>query len=424
MTNAKLEKKEVRLSEDRTKKNILLVVADLERTELITKICEDVGLTVVHFPLLEDLKIDRDFGIVYSELDITQFEILTRKFSSVKRSPSFILGLNDPDTKTIVKALRLGALDCIDVNETSHQEIKETLLYIKENWELDLLQDNLETERFNKIQGDLDWNSFRKDLIRKDLQTKSAYLISNIRTSLSQGSGFGALVSAIGLIRKKAKRNGTHYEVPATLIDLLLSNAETANRIIEIFNEMDYFIHNPQVKEEYSISQIHDLFRKEIQNVYELARFKRLHIKICEDKYISSRAIVGIHEDSFKKAVGELLLNAIKFSEPETTIYVLFTLKKRKLLISVLNSPKIEGGSKKGIPNEESEFVFQPFARLTKYVHEDIPTLDYGLGLPLVEKIVSNHEGKISTFNVTSFLDEEEETMVLMEMDLPISQKV
>ncbi|TGM89864.1 sensor histidine kinase [Leptospira licerasiae] len=424
MTNAKLEKKEVRLSEDRTKKNILLVVADLERTELITKICEDVGLTVVHFPLLEDLKIDRDFGIVYSELDITQFEILTRKFSSVKRSPSFILGLNDPDTKTIVKALRLGALDCIDVNETSHQEIKETLRYIKENWELDLLQDNLETERFNKIQGDLDWNSFRKDLIRKDLQTKSAYLISNIRTSLSQGSGFGALVSAIGLIRKKAKRNGTHYEVPATLIDLLLSNAETANRIIEIFNEMDYFIHNPQVKEEYSISQIHNLFRKEIQNVYELARFKRLHIKICEDKYISSRAIVGIHEDSFKKAVGELLLNAIKFSEPETTIYVLFTLKKRKLLISVLNSPKIEGGSKKGIPNEESEFVFQPFARLTKYVHEDIPTLDYGLGLPLVEKIVSNHEGKISTFNVTSFLDEEEETMVLMEMDLPISQKV
>ncbi|TGL61504.1 sensor histidine kinase [Leptospira sarikeiensis] len=420
MTNVGIENKEARRFERRAKKNILLVGTNPERTDLLAKICERVGLTFFHSDSVDRLELDVEFGIVYCELSISDFETLTKKFSNSKRNPIFILGLENPNARTIVKALRLGAFDCIAIQETSPSEITETLMHMKENWELDLLQDDLETERFNKIQGDLDWNSFRKDLIRKDLQTKSAYLISNIRTSLSQGSGFGALVSAIGLLKKKAKLNGKYYEVPSTLIELLFSNAETANRIIEIFNEMDYFIHNPQIKEVYSISQIHSLFKKEISKVLELARSKRLSIKICEDKYRDSRAEVGIHAESFKKALEELLLNAIKFSEPNTTIYVLFTLKKRKLLISVLNSPKNEAGIPKGIPSEESEFVFQPFARLTKYVHEDIPTLDYGLGLPLVEKIVSNHEGKISTFNVTSFLDEEEETMVLMEMDLPI----
>lgn len=402
------------------KEKVLLVGTKKEKSEFLQKICGEIKLTDVRSVLsVDEIPTNETFDIVYFELTIGEFENLVKRSATGRQHPIYLFGLREFDVRTIVRAIRLGAFDCI-TEQDSVAEILEIFKKARENLEMNRLHKTVERERFDKLQAELDWNSFRKDLIRRDMRNKDSHLISNIRTSLSQGSGFGALLSVVSLIRKKAKHQGSHYEVPTALIEMLTANTESASKIIEVFNEMDYLIHNTQTKENFAVSQIHGLFTEEIVKLNDLAASKSLTIKICEDKYANVRDKIGINEKSFRMAIGELLMNAVKFSELKKVIYILFTLHKDRLLISILNSPKSEEGIRLGIPKEESEFVFQPFARLTKLVHEDIPSLDYGLGLPLVEKIVANHEGRVTAFNVMSFLNEEENLMVLLEIDLPI----
>ncbi len=66
--------------------------------------------------------------------------------------------------------------------------------------------------------------------------------------------------------------------------------------------------------------------------------------------------------------------------------------------IPVRNSKGFEG-----IPFEYENLVFEPFFRLSEFTLEQFNTLDYGLGLTIVEKIIMKLGGKISVSNIVDY---------------------
>ncbi|MCB1319354.1 MAG: ATP-binding protein, partial [Leptospiraceae bacterium] len=89
-----------------------------------------------------------------------------------------------------------------------------------------------------------------------------------------------------------------------------------------------------------------------------------------------------------------------------------------KLFLSVMNHPH-ENTEVVGIPPEYENLVFEPFFRINRTVQEMYDTLDSGLGLTLVQKIVNNHNGSVSLFNINDHVDEG--IRVNAEIQLPLS---
>ncbi|EQA36691.1 GHKL domain protein, partial [Leptospira inadai serovar Lyme str. 10] len=347
-----------------------------------------------------------NYDVIYASYPMEDIDPFLHELQIKEEKPELIFYLKKPNLRQVVEAMRRGAFDCVE-EDSSIEVLLDSLHAALEKSRLQNIEKSIERNRRIKLKEELDWNSYRKEIVRRDFSRQDGHLISSIRTSLSQGSGFGSLLSAIALLKRKAKNNGIHYEVPSGLVEILLSNAESARKIIDFFEEIEYIINNPQEKSNFSVSFVHSLFQDSVKSVQAFANQRSIRIKLCEDKFKGIGRFVKLHPQSFRKAIEELLLNALKFSEPNSSVYILFELSKEKLRISMLNSPRPETEMRSGIPREFTEFIFQPFVRLSKIVHEDVPTLDFGLGLTLVEKIISNHGGSIKIGNVESYINSE-----------------
>jgi K+-sensing histidine kinase KdpD len=102
---------------------------------------------------------------------------------------------------------------------------------------------------------------------------------------------------------------------------------------------------------------------------------------------------------------------------------ILFLKQDDKLVISVINDIPVSERGHKGIPMGYENIVFEPFFRLSKVVYEDYKTLDYGLGLTLVEKIVTSCGGKIALGNINDYSDIKAGAKVKVECRLASTKK-
>ena len=92
------------------------------------------------------------------------------------------------------------------------------------------------------------------------------------------------------------------------------------------------------------------------------------------------------------------------------------------IAISMINEPEKSDEGIVGIPVEYGKVVFEPFYRLSKIVFEQYSTLDFGLGLTLIEKIVNKHGGEVYAENLIDHTDlkREPQTKVNLTITLPI----
>ncbi len=290
--------------------------------------------------------------------------------------------------------------------------------------ELRTIKVNMEKEKEVRISHILNWNEWKEGILKRDQDKVDGNLIGSIRTSFSQGSGLGSLLSAIGRIKKKAKEKENCFEVSKPLLNFLFENALNAKRIINVLEEIDSIQSSEMNLEPCSISELHEFLTSISNELYKYEKLKKQKISLYENKFTHYPQKIRINKKYFEQVVTELLFNAFKFSKPNSKIFILIDIKQNKIFISVLSSPEQDASGVYGILPEYANIVFEPFFRISKLVFESIPTLDFGLGLTTVDKIIRKHEGKIKAFNLVSHLDLEEteklETLVNFEIELPL----
>lgn len=112
---------------------------------------------------------------------------------------------------------------------------------------------------------------------------------------------------------------------------------------------------------------------------YEAGR--RLEEKIAENVYVTG------DEEQLKRMIGNLVENAIKYSDDGGQISLHLEAQAGKAVLTVHNTGQ-------GMTEEQIRHVFERFYRADQARSRDIP--GYGLGLSIVSAIVEAHHGKIA----------------------------
>lgn len=159
----------------------------------------------------------------------------------------------------------------------------------------------------------------------------------------------------------------------------------SANSNRELIKEILRFAKPGQfdTSNEYKIVSCNDFLNKcVVQN-----RFKSSAKKIdLVYEEIDTKYKININEEKFKRAITNLIVNAIKFSEPYSKIRVYSTIEKDQITIHVQD----EGI---GIPDHLKEFIFKSDPKIRRAGTEGESSI--GIGLSIVKQIVEEHFGKI-----------------------------
>ena len=350
---------------------------------------------------------------------------LVKNLLEFEEKPLILVQSIASDMGLIIELMQKGVYDYL-LKTYSMSELVLRVGKAYEVSELRILNANLEKEREVRTAHLLNWNEWKDSRLKADHDRMDGNLIGSIRTSFSQGTGLGSLLSAIGRIEKKAKETETGYEISKPMMEFLLENARNAKRIVEVLEEIDQIQSSPLELKSFSISEIHSLIGSIPKEMKEFQRLNNQMIVMCENKFSNFTQKFLINPDCIQKAIKELLFNALKFSIPESKIYIIMEVKPKALFISVLNTP-IKDEAAYGISPAYSHIIFEPFFRISKLVFESIPTLDFGLGLTMVDKIIRKHGGKIKAGNLLSYLDIDSAgnpgTLVSFEIELPANEE-
>ena len=187
----------------------------------------------------------------------------------------------------------------------------------------------------------------------------------------------------------------------AQLLDLIISQSSLTRKILDGMLDLSA-IESGELKLNNEALSIHELF--------DYACI--LHKRQCEHKHISivqhvAEALPSLHGDrvKFTQVLSNLISNAIKFSNPGTTITLLADIRESRLHIAVSDQGI-------GIPDDEKSKLFKPFSPLSSKPTAGESTT--GLGLAIARKIIVAHGGFIE---IESTLGQG----TTVHIDLPIS---
>ncbi len=125
--------------------------------------------------------------------------------------------------------------------------------------------------------------------------------------------------------------------------------------------------------------------RKEILKMHDQ---NRVPVHFSEEIDNEHNLVIRGNELLLKTALGNLMENGCKYSEDHTA-EVFFSYQNHQVIIQISDKGI-------GIPEEEINMIFQPFYR----AKNAIGIKGHGIGLSLVNKIVTLHDGKITISSV------------------------
>jgi signal transduction histidine kinase len=130
-------------------------------------------------------------------------------------------------------------------------------------------------------------------------------------------------------------------------------------------------------------SDLSKLIERSVRLNAKLARKKQIHVGFQIEGALPR---LSLDEGKITQVLNNLISNAVKFSQPATTVEVLASAHEGGVLISVRDKGP-------GIPEAEQAKLFQPFGRTT--VRSTAGERSTGLGLVISRRIVEGHGGRI-----------------------------
>jgi CheY-like chemotaxis protein len=300
----------------------------------------------------------------------------------------------------IIDIMKKGVYDYI-IKPIDMNDLMLKVVRAFETFDMKRSLEIMQREKVIRLERQLEWYRWEERAKSRDKKSVGDTLFNSLQTSFNQGAGFGALVSLVNIIASTAKKEGSNYLINEELFEVITQNAKMSEKALQTFADIEHIIAQ---KIELKPTKIESLYSGAASLVAEMEdqiALKKQQVIISDYKDNFDGLKINMTGALFKKFFSEVLVNALKFSVKETAIVVIFQIKDDLLVVSVINEPYNETGDIKGIPMEYENIVFEPFFRLTRTIQEEYKTLDYGLGLTLVEKIITKHGGKVSISNIT-----------------------
>ena len=369
------------------------------------------------------------------------FNLVITDLSSVEKKAEQMMGLNylkeiqslqsakapivvltsQNESKLIIDSFRHGIHDYL-IKPMNGAELTDKIRDALEFSRIRTIQQTLEREHSERLQEKLSWHSWKEGIIYRERDRFEQNFFHNIRVALNQGAGFGMLLSLLSTFLT-GNLPGESVQIEPDVLELLRVNQQVAHRTIEVFTELDRLTNEEMPLERLSLYEFYDMLN---QVSVELSPYSAIH----SQKFVITSPGEKFQDTFFlcnrqfmKKVVQELFMNALKFSEPGSEIYVLLNNASQETRLAVLNYPRQLRDIAPGVPAHLEKSVFEPFSRLTSTIDEQYDTLDYGLGLTMVDKIMHRHNGSINITNVVDHISpgrNDDSILVSVNLSIPL----
>ncbi|MFZ5629636.1 MAG: response regulator [Spirochaetota bacterium] len=346
-----------------------------------------------------------------------------RRLKETPHPPVVVMLTGDSAIGNVIETMRLGAYDYL-LKPVQSQELDEVIGRAFSRSQSETMARIAERERAEYYEKRLASRQVADQLVRRQNDKFARALFGNMFTSFSQGRGVGSLTTLVSMLGgAQLTEDRQNYLVPKDILDLINDNQDAVNAMIEMFSELHLLVSQDLVLHDVSLGEFHKIVSDLIFELNPVIEIRRHVVVLSELPPRFSGEVLKMNWEFMRKALRELLINALKFSEDESTITVLIEYKFTRVLVTVLNEPlRADTHYVQGIPEEYRKLVFEPFFRISRVVREQYRTLEYGLGLTLVDKIVYMHHGKIRCTTLQNFLAGEGNAtdLVAFEIELPI----
>jgi CheY-like chemotaxis protein len=407
-------------------KRILVAEDDPKSGKMLKELLDGEGYSVtlaVNGKEALDVFQKNPFPVVITDLEMPVMdgrELIDRLNESTVHPVIFVETVHaEPDV--IIDLMKIGVhdylikpIDLVDLVIKVHRSFEIA--------ELQRMKAIVEREKVLRLEQQLEWYRFESRLTSKEIKSQTGQaLFHSMHTSFSQGIGFGTILSIGMIMASGAKKEGSNYIVDGQIFDYFQDNLRMIEKIIDTFKEIDILNSNAIDFEETNYPRFHAMVRETVQEMEPMAKFKEHHIMLSDMKQGHDDRAYSINTGYFKKVLQELFFNAFKFSQPKTGVVVMTGIENGLLNLTIINTPIKDQEGRIGIPMEYENIVFEPFYRLTKTSQDKYRTLDFGLGLTLVETIIKKHNGTVKIGNIRDYstLSEGSETRVSVTVNLP-----
>ncbi len=401
---------------------ILLVDDDFDSRELLARQLQSGGYRVVRASgASEALAIFRSepLPIVLTDLhmpDRSGFELL-KELKKFTNPPVVLVTTVESEAETAISIMKEGAFDYL-VKPIREKELLFRVFKAQEYFELLRASKAVEADRETRLEYRLNSNIWKEAIASRNADRYDRTLFENLRVCFTQGAGFGGMVALAEVMAALARKENDHYLIPEAMMDQFFSNAQTARRALDDFSDLNDVLNQEVPLQRISLRDFFESLTAIENEIEPLVALKGHHL-LRSSEIFPEPGFLKIHLEYFKRAYREIILNALKFSEANSDILILFQSKAGKFLISVINKPEQENDFKAA---GFEKIIFEPFFRISKVVDERYGTLDYGLGLTFVDKIIRSHSGRISATGVQYHLEEKDAggRRFHLEIELPL----
>ena len=410
-------------------RNRLLIAEDEEDYRLILKrFLDKTGLSVTYCTNgLEALKVYREnpFPVVITDLNMPGMDGIEfiKQLELTETDPVVMVFTSHTDQDQIFELMKLPVSIQYILKPTRMENLKRLLMpRVKQAFDIaeqKSLKNALQRENELRLQKLLSWNLSKMRIARSGEEKSEKKYFMGLSRSLHQSAGLGSLITGTLLMPEVAEKQADgSYLIPADYAEILLQNAEIGNKAMGKFKEMGAGSAAELKLKRKNVSSIRELL-EELKS--ELERFlpvKNLSIEISREP--GGEMYVFLNIEELKKAFYEIMINALKFSQKDTNVVILFKIFMGYYVISFLNIPE-----DKGITRGYEELIFEPFIRLDENDYPEFETTSYGLGLAVAKRIIEQHKGRIYAGNIMDHASQSAESIkdrVNIEVHIPLEE--
>lgn len=211
-------------------------------------------------------------------------------------------------------------------------------------------------------------NQFKIEKLRQDFVQNVSH---EFRTPLTIVSSY------IETLKMWSDISEDYREEAFRIIDFELNRLQKIlNQLLDITN-----LEHNKVMEEISVSK---MIKEILPSYRRIAMNRNIKIEVLES--LDENVLILANRLLFLQAFSNLLENAIKYTYPDTRIFIELSATKSEVFVAI----KDQGP---GLPDEDQASIFERFYRVDE--HRNSQTGGSGLGLSFAKDVIESFDGKI-----------------------------
>ncbi|TGL18912.1 response regulator [Leptospira yanagawae] len=405
----------------RPKEPILIIEDKRENQVLLEGICKRIGVSsevAENGDIALKMAKEKKYSLYLVDLmmPVIDGKTFIAEQSQLEPNAVFIVQTAIDQTEEIIEIMKLGVYDYL-IKPLHVELVTDRLEKALEYVYLKRMEALLIDEEAKELKSQLEWLNYKESHRKTTEVNAELNSILNLKTTMMQGSGLGAMTTLIDTIDKIKKEENGNYLIQKEYWELLTENQDHNKTMLKGLDLAVEVIQSKFTLQKVSSNQLLSLLpeiTKSFQNEMDVKQIK-VNLPV-----VKQTVTLEIELNSIKTVIHEIFTNGLKYSKQNSNFDIFVTFVDGYFCLSAKNNV-IEDEYARQLLTSEKKLV-EPFFRIHPPVESfhDKEKFSLGLGLTMVDFILQKHNGMFFIRNAIDHTTETKANCVIAEIFLPI----